>query len=61
MMNALWTKDRKWVILSLGLTLLIVLFGIWTMFQCHLSSGSLVNSKGYNPEGLIGNGICVQG
>ncbi|NOU74190.1 hypothetical protein GC098_22785 [Paenibacillus sp. LMG 31458] len=32
-MNTFWAKDRKWVILSLGITLLIVLFGLWTMFH----------------------------
>ncbi|NRF94859.1 hypothetical protein HQN89_28625 [Paenibacillus frigoriresistens] len=26
-------KDRIWVILSLGITLIIVLFGLWTMFH----------------------------
>ncbi|WP_175532265.1 hypothetical protein [Paenibacillus sp. yr247] len=29
----MWAKERKWVFLSLGITLLIVLFGIWTMFH----------------------------
>jgi hypothetical protein len=33
MMKRLWAKDRKWVILSFGITLLIVMYGIWTMFH----------------------------
>ncbi|MGO4275663.1 hypothetical protein AB4Z22_38475, partial [Paenibacillus sp. TAF58] len=32
-MNTFWAKDRKWVILSLGITLLIVFYGLWTMIH----------------------------
>ncbi|CAN7233067.1 hypothetical protein LJR153_000935 [Paenibacillus sp. LjRoot153] len=35
-LRTLWTKDKKWVLLSCAITLVFVIYGIWNMF--HLTS-----------------------
>ncbi|CAN7373027.1 hypothetical protein [Paenibacillus sp. LjRoot56] len=35
-LKTLWTKDKKWVLLSCAITLVFVIYGLWNMF--HLSS-----------------------